>query len=135
MLGATRIRLALLVLVALSASPAGAASFDCSSRWLDPTERAICGDAQLSQMDDRLARRLGGFARRLNFGQYLGLRHWHATAARQRNLCRTDRACIVASYRAQARFLDGLQFCVEAGLSRRNCLRESLSGDRATMRR
>jgi uncharacterized protein len=125
----------LLVLAALWAPPAGAASFDCSSRWLTPTERAICDDAQLSQMDDRLVRRLGGFAQRLNLGQYLGLRHWHATAARQRNQCRLDRACIVGSYRAQGRFLDRLQACVEGSLTRRACLRDLVSGDRATVRR
>jgi uncharacterized protein len=131
---ATRTRLALLGLAALCAPPTGAASFDCSSRWLTLTERTICDDQQLSQMDDRLARRLGGFARRLNFGQYLGLRHWHASAARQRNLCRADRACIAGRYRAQARFLDRLQSCVESSLVQRACLREVLSADRASVR-
>jgi uncharacterized protein len=113
-----------------------AASFDCSSRWLSRTETAICDDVQLSRMDDRLARRLAAFARRLDFGQYLGLRHWHAASARQRNQCRTDRACIIASYRAQERFLDQLQNCVDISLSRRSCLRELTGrGDRETMRR
>jgi len=96
---------------------------------------AICDDTQLSRMDDQLARRLGGFARRMNFGQYLGLRHWHAASARQRNRCGTDRTCITASYRAQAQFLDRLQYCVDASLSRRACLRDLLTGERETMRR
>jgi uncharacterized protein len=129
--------LGLVALSAPSATPAAiAASFDCRSRWLSRAQITICDDVQLSRMDDRLARRLGAFARRLNFGQYLGLRHWHAGSTRQRNQCGTDRACIVASFRVQERFLDRLQYCVEASLSRRMCLRELVGGgERETMRR
>lgn len=113
-----------------------AASFDCRSRWLSRTQITICDDVQLSRMDDRLARRLGGLARRLSLGQYLGLRHWHAGSARQRNQCRSDRACIVTSYRIQERFLDRLQSCLEFSMARRTCLRELVSGgERETMRR
>lgn len=133
--GATRIGLALLGVAALWTPAATAASFDCTSRWLNRTEMTICDDPQLSRADDQLARRLRGFAQRLNFGQYLGLRYWHAAAARQRGLCRADRACILATYRSQARFLDQLQSCVDVSLSRRACLRDLLSGERATMRR
>jgi uncharacterized protein len=124
----------LLGVAALWIPAAMAASFDCNSRWLSQTEKAICDDKQLSRIDDQLARRLSGFARRLNFGQYLGLRHWHAASARRRDLCRADRACILASYRAQARFLDRLQRCVEASAWRRACLRDLL-GERETRRR
>jgi len=113
-----------------------AASFDCRSRWLSTTEITICDDVQLSRMDDRLARRLGGLTRRLSFGQYLGLRHWHASSARQRSQCRTDRACIIASYRMQERFLDRLQYCLEFSMARRACLRDLVTGgERETMRR
>src|SRR5262245_1944182 len=135
MMSATRTGLALLVLAALWTPAATAASFDCSSRWLSRAEMTICDDPQLSRADDQLARRLRGFARRLNFGQYLGLRYWHAAARRQRSLCRTDRACILDTYRAQARFLDRLQSCVDTSLSRRGCLRELLGGERETVRR
>jgi uncharacterized protein len=133
--------LALLGLLALGpaafCAPASmAASFDCRSRWLSRTQITICDDVQLSRMDDRLARRLGGLARRLSLGQYLGLRHWHAGSARQRNQCRSDRACIVTSYRIQERFLDRLQSCLEFSMARRTCLRELVSGgERETMRR
>jgi hypothetical protein len=130
------LRLALLGLMAFWMPAAIAASFDCNSRWLTRTEITICDDVHLSRMDDRLARRLSVVARRLNFGQYLGLRHWHASSARQRSQCGTDRGCIIASYRAQERFLDQLQYCVDASLSRRTCLRELVGvGDRETMRR
>jgi uncharacterized protein len=127
--------IALLGMAALWMPEATAASFNCNSRWLSRTEIAICDDVQLSRMDDRLARRLAALARRLNFGQYLGLRHWHAASARQRNQCRTDRACIIASYRSQERFLDQLQYCIDVSVSRRSCLRELTGGsDRETMR-
>jgi uncharacterized protein len=123
-------------MLALWMPGAMAASFDCRSRWLSRAQATICDDVQLSRMDDRLARRLAGLGRRLNFGQYLGLRHWHATAARLRDNCRTDRACIVTSYRAQERFLDRFQYCLDASLSRRGCLRGLVAGgDRETMRR
>jgi uncharacterized protein len=115
---------------------AAAASFDCRSRWLTRTQITICDDVHLSRMDDRLARRLGAVARRLNLGQYLGLRHWHAASARQRNQCMSDRTCIVTSYRAQERLLDRLQYCVDTSLSRRSCLRDLVTGgERETMRR
>ena len=110
----------------LGAPPASAGRFDCASRWLNRTEQTICGDPQLMRMDDQLALRLDGFASRLNFGQYLGLRHWHAAQARQRGQCVADRECIAASFRAQGRFLDRLQRCVSASLARRACLREVL---------
>jgi uncharacterized protein len=131
------LRLALLGLMPALCMPAAmAASFDCNSRWLSRTEVTICDDVHLSRMDDRLARRLTVVARRLNFGQYLGLRHWHAGSARQRSQCGTDRGCIIASYRVQERFLDQLQYCIDASLSRRTCLRELVGGgDRETMRR
>jgi uncharacterized protein len=128
--------LALLGLMAFCMPAAMAASFDCNSRWLTRTEITICDDVHLSRMDDRLARRLSAVARRLNFGQYLGLRHWHAGAARRRSQCGTDRACIIASFRVQERFLDQLQSCIDTSLSRRTCLRELVGGgDRETMRR
>jgi len=122
-------------LATFCSSAALSASFDCNSRWLSRTEMAICDDTQLSRMDDQLSRRLGGFARRLNLGQYLGLRHWHAASARQRSRCGTDRSCIAASYRAQTRFLDRLQNCVDGSFARRACLRSLLTGERETMRR
>jgi uncharacterized protein len=131
----TKALLGLLGLAMLSTPAALAASFDCNSRWLSRTEKAICDDPQLSRMDNQLARRLGGFARRLSFGQYLGLRHWHAVATRERHRCGSDRACIAGTYRAQARFLDRLQACVETSFARRACLRDLLTGERETMRR
>jgi uncharacterized protein len=119
----------------LQAPQASAGSFDCASHWLNRTEATICGNPQLMRMDEQLARRLGSFALRLNFGQYLGLRHWQAVQARQRSQCSTDRDCIVARFRMQDRFLDRLQRCVAGSQARRACLREVLAGDHESSRR
>jgi uncharacterized protein len=112
-----------------------AASFDCAARFLSPARIAICRDAQLSRTDEQVARRVTSLARRLAFGQYLGLRYWHGNAAEQRDGCQADRACLVASYRLQARFLDRLQQCLDNGLQRRGCLRNTLNLDREAVRR
>jgi len=127
--------LSLLGLVLLGARAASAGGLDCTSRWLDRTEFAICEDPQLARMEEQLARRLDSFAPRLNFGQYLGLRHWHAVWARQRSACIAERDCIAASLRAQGRFLDKFQKCIGASLARRACLRDLVASDRETMRR
>jgi uncharacterized protein len=135
MRGAWRARLGLVGLILLVTPPASAQRLDCASPWLERTEQTICDDPQLTRMHDQLARRLGGFSARLNFGQYLGVRHWHAMQARQRALCGADRDCIVASFRAQGRFLDRLQRCASAGLARRACLREMLAAEQESSRR
>jgi hypothetical protein len=87
------------------------------------------------RINEQLARRLDGFATRLNFGQYLGLRHWHAVQVRQRGLCAAGRDCIAAGFRAQGRFLDRLERCVAGSLARRACLREMLARDQEGSRR
>ena len=69
----------------LGAAPA--AAVDCNARWLGETEAAICQDAQLSRTDEQTARRVASLARRLAFGQYLGLRHWHTRWAEHRDGC------------------------------------------------
>jgi uncharacterized protein len=122
-------------LVSLWALPAAAGSLECGSRWLNRTEQTICGDPQLMRASEQLARRLDAFASRLNFGQYLGLRHWHAVQARQRSLCAADRDCIAAGFRAQGRFLERLRSCISGNLARRACLREMLAGDQESSRR
>jgi uncharacterized protein len=128
---ATRAAVAGLAVTAIFSSPdASAASFDCNAGGLGRAEIMICTDPQLSRADTLLARRVDIVARRLNYGQYLGLRHWRAESALKRNLCVADRACIAAHYRAQSRFLDRLRRCLESRLARRGCLREALSGER-----
>jgi uncharacterized protein len=111
-------------------SSSAAASFDCDGRGLSLTELTICRDPQLSRADELMARRLDGFARRLNYGQYLGLRFWQSSRLRDRERCGADTACLSAGYRAQMRFLDRLQQCLETSAQRRFCLRNTLNVER-----
>jgi hypothetical protein len=117
----------------LGAGPA--AALDCSARWLGETEVAICQDAALSRTEDQVVRRVSGLARRLAFGQYLGLRHWHALWGEERGRCSLDRGCLTASYRAQIRFLDRLQQCLDTSQQRRVCFRNTLNVEREALRR
>ena len=125
----------LLAALILVSPPALSGSFDCSERGLSRAEGAICADPQLLRTDEQLARRADVVARRMNYGQYLGLRHWQAASASQRDYCGADRACINAHFRAQKRLLDLVQECLETRFVRRSCLRNALSGDREAVRR
>jgi uncharacterized protein len=125
--------LGLVLACVLGAGPA--AALDCGARWLGETEAAICQDAALSRTEDQLARRVGSLSRRLSFGQYLGLRHWHVLWGEERGRCSLDRACLTTSYRAQARFLDRLQQCLDASQQRRVCFRNTLNVEREALRR
>jgi uncharacterized protein len=116
----------------LGASPAVAV--DCNARWLDETETAICQDAQLSRTEDQVVRRVASLARRQSFGQYLGLRHWHALWGEERGRCGLDRACLTGSYRTQLRFLDRLQQCLDTSPQRRGCFRNTLNVEREVSR-
>ena len=119
------------------AAPAGwAASVDCNTQWLlNRTETAICDDPVLFRQNERAARRFDALALKTNYGQYLGLRHWQHLWARRRDACGPDRACIKAHYRTQARFLDRVQECLNTRLTRRACLRGTLTGEREVGRR
>jgi hypothetical protein len=123
----------LLGLALLLGTPA-AWALDCEGRWLTSTELVICTDSRLLRMERQLARRIKGNAGRVSFGQYLGLRHWHAVRANERNACQANRDCIAASLRAQGRFLDRLQRCVSSSLARRACLYNLLVEERASLR-
>jgi uncharacterized protein len=131
MRAAWKVGLAFGLAALLQAPVAGtAASFDCSVRGLSVSEVAICRDPQLSRTDEQMARRLDGFARRLNFGQYIGLRFWQSSQARYRRRCGADIACLSTSYRMQMRLLDRLQQCLDTSAQRRACLRSTLSAGR-----
>jgi uncharacterized protein len=118
-------------LLSLAAIGAPAAwGLDCTGRWLSRADVAICADPQLLRLEVRIARRIKANAQRLSFGQYLGLRHWHALLARERSACNADRKCIAASLRAQRRFLDRLRRCVATSLVQRACLRNLLAEER-----
>ncbi len=124
------------IALACAAPASWAASFDCNAQWLlNQTETTICDDPVLSRQDERAARRFDTLALKTNYGQYLGLRHWQYSWSRRRDACVSDRACIKAHYRAQARFLDRVQECLNTRLTRRACLRNTLMGEREVGRR
>jgi len=112
-----------------------AAAVDCNARWLGETEAAICQDAQLSRTEDQVTRRVMSLARRLPFGQYLGLRHWHALWGEERSRCSLERTCLTVSYRSQIRFLDRLQQCLDTSQLRRGCFRATLNVEREALQR
>ena len=117
----------------LGAAPA--AALDCNARWLGETEAAICQDAQLARTEEQVVRRVASLARRLSFGQYLGLRYWHALWGDERSRCSLERSCLTVSYRAQIRFLDRLQQCLDTSQQRRGCFRSTLNVEREALRR
>jgi uncharacterized protein len=125
--------LALLAPLVPGSHPAQA--LDCSSRRLGGAEAAICQDTQLARVDQQLGARIKGMARKLSFGQYLGLRYWNAVWTEERGRCGVNRTCLIATYRAQLRFLDRLQQCVESSSPRRACLRNTLNVERQAQRR
>jgi uncharacterized protein len=100
-----RMRVALLLALLCAAHPAAAASFDCA-RPASATERAICGDAKLSALDERAvaaytaAANTFGVADSTDFKNPIvdallrGYQEWTA----QRNRCGTDTNCLLTQY-------------------------------------
>jgi uncharacterized protein len=123
--------------LALIWAPAGgvAASLNCNAATLSRAQMAICLDSQLSRADAQTERRVAALGRRMGFGQYLGMLHWHRGWIAYRDGCQSDRACLTASYRAQSRFLDRLQQCLDNGQQRRACLRNTLNVEREAAQR
>lgn len=119
----------------LAASHVRAASFDCGAPRLTPAQIVICADAELSQVDDRLARRARSIQKRLGLGFYLGVRYWQNRGNDEREACDSSRACILSTYRAQNRTLDRLIGCLENSVRKRTCLRVTLSNEAATSQR
>jgi uncharacterized protein len=128
---------ALLGLLAACAWPgADAAGLDCNARPRSAAADVICSAPQLARAEEEINRRLDNLSRRrMRLGQYLGLRHWHANWQTVRASCGADQACLAASYRAQLRFLDRLQQCLETAARPRTCLRTTLEGERAAAER
>ncbi len=113
--------------------PAQAASFDCTAPGLSAAEQMICSDAQLSQADEAIARRVNGLGQRIGLGSYLSLRYWQYRMAEERINCGSDRVCISASYRGQVRIIERLNQCLEKSTRRRLCLRTTLSGENVSV--
>lgn len=98
-------RLAVLLALLFAAHTAFAASFDCA-KPASPTERAICGDAKLSALDERAvaaytaAASTFGVADATDFKNPIvdvllrGYQEWTT----QRNRCGTDTNCLLSQY-------------------------------------
>lgn len=80
------------------ATPAGAVSFKCSNAT-ETAERVICGNAQLSRLDDRLASLYKDLMRALDReDQREGLRDYQHRFLETRDACGQSRSCIKGAY-------------------------------------
>jgi len=127
--------LASFLLFSVATAPAVAATIDCRTPRLSPTEITICTDPQLVRMDEQLSRRLVRAARQLAYGPYVGLRVWQSDWRQQRAECSADRVCLGAVYNEANRFLDRFQRCLGTSLRGRRCLPVSVEGERSAVRR
>lgn len=117
------------ILLMLSTRAGHAASFDCRSSSLTLAQTMICGDQELSQADERIARRVRDMQKRNSLGLYLGIRYWANRSAEMLDACGRERPCLVAAYRAQQRLLDRLQACLDSSIRKRSCLRVVIHSD------
>jgi uncharacterized protein len=109
--------------------PAQAAGFDCKGRVLTQAQITVCGDQELNQADERVARRIRDMQKRYGLGLYLGMRYWANRNQEARDQCERDRACLIAGYRQQQRVLERLQTCLDSSIRKRSCLRVVISNE------
>lgn len=121
--------LVLFAMALFQSSSAQAASFDCNGRDLSETQLMICGDLELSRVDDQMGRRIRTLQRRQGLGLYLSIRYWSFRAADLRDACGRDRICVLSAYRAQGSALDRLQNCLDTNLRKRSCPRAVLGSE------
>jgi uncharacterized protein len=97
----------LLVMLMSCCTPVMAASFACEKAQTR-IEKAICADAELSQLDEYLARYYGGARAGLGAGAGCLAADQRSWLSRTRNAC-TDTACLKKAYRERLGELDPLQ--------------------------
>lgn len=94
---------------AASASPLAAASFDCRRAAL-PAEKAICGDANLSKLDEQTAGMyfviIGSGAPDATVRQ---VKQMQGAFVARRNACGADIDCLVQAYTDQMMFLKNIK--------------------------
>ena len=104
-----RIRLAALALACLSAGAAQAASFNCAHALL-PAEGAICGNANLSQLDEQTAGMyfliVGSNPPKATLSQ---VKASQGKFIAQRNACGADVNCLVDAYTSQIMYLKNVK--------------------------
>lgn len=98
-------RLLSAALACFSAGAAEAASFNCAHALL-PAEKTICGNANLSKLDEQTAGMyfliVGSGAPQATMN---GVKASQATFIAQRNACGTDVDCLVDAYTSQMMYL------------------------------
>jgi uncharacterized protein len=90
---------------AVIATPAGAVDFSCRNAG-NAAERAICGDAKLSQLDDRMAVTYGRLWAASNTRARFGLRDYQHRFLAARNACGSNTRCLRGAYLDQISVLD-----------------------------
>lgn len=92
-------------LIMLAAGGAGAASFNCAHAFL-PAEETICGNANLSKLDEKTAGLyfliVGSEAAQATIDQ---VKASQSEFIAKRNACETDVGCLVDAYTSQMMFL------------------------------
>ena len=88
------------------ATPAGAVDFSCRDAS-NAAERAICADARLSQLDDRMATVYGRLWSVSDHRSRLALRDRQRRFLDSRNACGWNTGCIRGAYLDQISVLDG----------------------------
>src|SRR5690348_1924648 len=108
-----RLLLALLLLALAGPRPAAAASFDCAKAAGD-SEKAICADATLSELDETVAKAYAGLRESFaNLGEGEKDAALAALTATQRgwlaerNKCRADIACLTRQHERRLAILAG----------------------------
>ena len=97
--------LVLAVAAAITTS-AGATDFSCRDAS-NSAERAICADAKLSQLDDRMATVYGRLWSVSSHRSRLALRDYQHRFLNARNACGWNTGCIRGAYLDQISVLDG----------------------------
>ena len=117
-------RLRFLVLATLLlVQPAYAQSFNCrNARTAD--EVAICADAGLSRLDERLSSRFYGLRESVSGSDRARLDYEQSRWLDSRHRCGANRACIAASYRSRITDLSGRPVA-SAGVIERTCVRDA----------
>ena len=106
----------------LLVQPAHAQSFNCRSART-PDEIAICSDARLSQLDERLSSRFYRLRETLSGADQARLDRDEGNWLRARRRCGGNRACIAGAYRARLAELSGRPIAL--AVVERTCVRDA----------
>ena len=106
----------------LLVQPAHAQGFNCRNAGT-PDERAICADARLSRLDERLNSRFYRLRARLPGPDRARLDRDEAAWLRARGRCGSNGACIAGAYQARLAELSGGS--AEPGVVQRTCITDA----------